>query len=49
MTFNPAPPSLSSRLSGMLIFRLEFAHKDTEPLAGVFTLVRNRFVDFAHT
>ena len=33
--------------TGLLIFCLEYAEKDTDPLTGVFTSVRNRLSDLA--
>ena len=35
--------------TGLLIFCLDYAKKDTEPLPGVFKSVRNHFSDLAGT
>jgi type III restriction enzyme len=35
--------------TGLLVFCLDYAKKDTDPLPGIFTAVRERFADFNHT
>ena len=35
--------------TGMLIFCLDYAAKETEPLSGLFTSIRKRFADLANT
>ena len=35
--------------TGLLIFAVDYAKKDTEPLPGIFTSIRSRFADLAKT